>query len=154
MRPLVVLHYSELGLKGGNRPLFEQKLRREIKRVLSPWKGQVHLSQARLWAFLDPGADRPAVVEVLEKVFGLAWFSWGFSVERTEESLRNAAHKLLEENKTAKTFALAAKRLDKRFSLTSEQICRRLGDSLRQKTGLNVDLDAPDIKITIDVFEK
>jgi thiamine biosynthesis protein ThiI len=75
---VVVVHYAELGLKGGNRRMFERKLMEDIRARLSPvHAGRVRLESARVLVELTENHSPDAVRAELGKVFGVAWFAFG-----------------------------------------------------------------------------
>lgn len=57
-----------------------------------------------------------------------------------------------DEGKSWQTFAIAATRGDKKFSLTSKEIEIKLGDFVRKEFGKKVDLEAPDVIFYTEVF--
>ncbi|MEM3026767.1 MAG: tRNA 4-thiouridine(8) synthase ThiI, partial [Thermoproteota archaeon] len=76
MKRVCVIHYSEIGLKGHNRPFFEKMLVRNVRRLLSGITDPgVKRIQGRL-VFPLNGADPQRVEESLMKVFGISWFAF------------------------------------------------------------------------------
>jgi hypothetical protein len=58
MKEVVVVHYSELGTKGGNRRVFERKFADDVRRRLGPLALKVRLDSARVLVEVAPGKDR------------------------------------------------------------------------------------------------
>ena len=67
----------------------------------------------------------------------------------------DALEMLADELRQAKTFKVNAKRSDKKFALTSPEICREVGGFLLSKIpSLKVDVHNPDIIVTVEVRDK
>ena len=73
LRPVVLVHYHELGLKRGNRPLFLRHLGRNLRRAISDL-GPVSLRQVsgRLLLELDEHPAPAAVRDRVRRVCGVA----------------------------------------------------------------------------------
>ncbi|HOG48452.1 MAG TPA: tRNA 4-thiouridine(8) synthase ThiI, partial [Anaerolineae bacterium] len=71
---LILLRYGELALKGGNRPVFLRKLRRNVRACLraSGLEGQVESAGSRL--FVHTGQVEQAIAP-LQRVFGVVSLS-------------------------------------------------------------------------------
>ena len=65
MKPVVLIHYSEIGLKGGNRAFFERVLRDNLRRALSG-TGYRKIHWLRGCFVIDPGESR-SVFKALDK---------------------------------------------------------------------------------------
>ena len=50
---LYLIKEGEISLKGGNRNLFEKRLRHNIKDKLSGWNSNIEKQKGRLYLFLD-----------------------------------------------------------------------------------------------------
>jgi thiamine biosynthesis protein ThiI len=145
-----VVHYSEVALKGRNRPDFIRILRRNIRRALaSDREASLELDEGRF--LLRTSADPEDVVGGLSKVFGVAWFAKTSLVGRGYQNLRDAALEVARRG-GAGTFRISARRTDKSFALDSMEIERRLGAEVVQETRRRVDLSNPDESIHVDVM--
>ena len=152
-----IIHYHELALKGRNRPFFEQRLVHNLRSVLHDLRvTRVDVLQGRIRVPLADDVLWEAVRDRLRRVFGIANFSLAHST-----SLRNNS---LEELKNAvgqavrplpfRTFRVSTKRADKRYPKTSMEIDREIGSYVRELTGKQVDLCAPDLTIHIETLLK
>jgi len=156
MKEVLLIKNGELALKGLNRGTFEDILVKNIKRRLlaSVGKFQFTKSQSTIVAEAkDEDADFEKAVEVLSKVFGIAAFSRAAVCEKDFESIKDTALEYLGDDlRQAKTFKVNAKRSDKRFPMTSPEICREVGAHLlRNIHSLSVDVHNPDITVTVEV---
>jgi thiamine biosynthesis protein ThiI len=144
------VHYSEVGLKGKNRPEFIRSLRRNIKRAVST-AGQtsVELSEGRFLVSTD--ADTKEVERRLSKVFGVAWFAPSSVVEPEYAKIREAVLAWAHAGSGGK-FSIAVRRTDKTFHPGSMEMERRLGEDVVRETGRKVDLSHPDESVHVDVI--
>ncbi len=153
-RYTIVIHYSEIGLKGGNRPFFERVLKENIERKLPP-TCSVSLAQKRLFVECAEETDYSKARDALEKVFGIAWFAGAFRVEPTME----AVSRLIEEKGSillgkAKTFRITASRADKSFPFTSNEIAEKVGKQVEDLFRRRVELREPGVAIYIEVLPR
>lgn len=156
MKEVLLIKNGELALKGLNRGTFEDILVKNMKRRLlaSVGKFQFTKSQSTIVAqAMEEDADFEQAVEVLKKVFGIAAFSRAAVCEKDFESIKKTALDYLGDDlRNVKTFKVNAKRSDKRFPMTSPEICREVGAHLlRNIHTLSVDVHNPDITVTVEV---
>ena len=129
----ILIRYGEIGLKGKNRSFFEDQLAANIKLAL---KGnQIQLIKEYKQFILK--ADDTAL-EKLKAVFGIAWFAPVVMVKNEAEAITAAALKLIEPKKT---FAVQA----------HHDLEVSLGESIRTKKKITVDLDHPEQIIYVAV---
>lgn len=159
MKEVLLVKNGELALKGLNRSTFEDMLVKNIKRRLlaSVGKFQFTKSQSTIIAEpVDEDVDFEQAVETLKKVFGIAAFSRAAIAEKDFDSIKDVALEYLgDELRQVKTFKVNAKRSDKKFPMTSPEICREVGAHLlRNIKTLSVDVHNPDITVTVEVRDK
>ena len=148
----VVVHYAEIALKGRNRPRFEQLLRRQLRRVLSPLGcSSVRSLYGRLLVELPSGVDFEKVRRRIEQVFGVAYFSRATVLEPTLEELRRGVDALVDQA-SFETFGVRVRRADKKHPWTSNELCRELGARIVQRTGKKVDLSNPDLWVELHLL--
>ncbi|HOQ98744.1 MAG TPA: tRNA uracil 4-sulfurtransferase ThiI [Anaerolineae bacterium] len=151
---LILLRYGELALKGGNRPVFLRKLRRNVRACLraSGLEGQVESAGSRL--FVHTGQVEQAIAP-LQRVFGVVSLS---PVVETPRDLEAMAQEAVRQAVAAglgpsRSFRIAARRADKHFPYTSPEIGRALGAAVCQATNARVDLsDSADVSIGVEVM--
>ncbi len=155
---IVLLKYGEIALKGLNRPMFEQKLLRNLEKALEPaGKFKIHKSQSML--YVEPeedGIDMDDAIARMQKVFGIVNICPAVSCEKDMESIAKTTIECLKEmDVEGKTFKVEAKREDKQFPLNSPQICQQMGGViLKNVKGLSVDVHNPDILVQIEIRKK
>jgi thiamine biosynthesis protein ThiI len=145
----VIVHYSEIGIKGKNRPYFEKMLVSNIKRSLG--KGpEVKRLSGRI--IIKPNKRSKDVRERLGKVFGISNLCLGFECKPDLKNIEDLVLKGVK-SKKFRSFKIDSRRGDKKFKYTSEQINIRLGDMVR-KMGFEVDLENPDLTVFVEVADK
>lgn len=156
MKEVLLIKNGELALKGLNRSTFEDILVKNMKRRLLASVGKFSFvkSQSTIVAeAVDEDADFEKAVETLKKVFGIAAFSRAAVAEKDIDNIKDVALSYLgDELRGVKTFKVNAKRSDKRFPMTSPEICREVGAHLlRNIRSLSVDVHNPDVIVTVEV---
>ena len=159
MKEVLLIKNGELALKGLNRSTFEDMLVKNIRRRLlaSVGKFQFTKSQSTIIAEpVDEDIDFEEAVETLKKIFGIAAFSRAAIAEKDFDSIKDVALEYLgDELRGVKTFKVNAKRSDKKFPMTSPEICREIGAHLlRNIKTLSVDVHNPDVVVTVEVRDK
>jgi thiamine biosynthesis protein ThiI len=159
MNDVVVIHYSELGTKGGNRRAFERQFAEDIRRRLGSMALKVRLESARVIAELPSPYSRENIERSLDQVFGVAWYAFGTLFPWSPESPRfekieEAALVEARRDPRLKTFRINARRSMKTYPLSSQDICVRLGGSVVAGSGLTVDLHQPDVVIQVEVLTR
>jgi thiamine biosynthesis protein ThiI len=152
--PCVLVHYSEIGLKGRNRPLFERQLAANIRRVFGDEAPvEVRRLFGRYLVEVPAGTPPRLVEERLKRVFGIAYFAHALAVPAVLEAIEAAAAQVVADRAFA-TFAVRAKRADKSFPVDSQGINVAVGAHLRRVTERRVDLTAPDLTVHIEVVDR
>ena len=148
---VVLIHYHEIGLKGRNRGRFERQLCTNVTRALKGLpRGAVRRLSGRIILELPPDAGIEAIRERLVDVFGIANFSEAIRVPNTIEDLRAGAWDAVRK-KDFRSFKIAARRGDRSFPLTSEEINRDVGAHVQTLSRARVMLDDPDLTCFIEV---
>ena len=150
----IVIHYSEIALKGKNRRHFEDALLRHVRQALGSLVREVRKRQGRLVCRPVEDADPQQVCEILSRIPGVVNFSLGHSAPKDIEAIGGRAVTLLA-GRDFTTFGVKTKRTDKDFPLTSEEISRAVGGAiLRGLEGKKVDLTNPDLWLYIELTGK
>lgn len=154
MKEVILLKNGEIALKGLNRRSFEDMLVKNTRRRLNSLCGwQFHIAQSTVTAIPDEEIDMDEAVDICSKVFGFVGLSKALSVEKDMDVIREQTGIYLEDELlAAKTFKVNARRADKKFPLTSPEICAEMGGVLLSKyPHLSVDVHSPDLTVNIEV---
>src|SRR5580658_2961389 len=161
--PVIVVHYHELWLKGGNRRFFLGKLFTALRQSLGgipieriEQPGDRFLVRLRPSPSLDAeAASLEAAIRRVQRVLGVAYYAVAHPVERDLDAICRAAWAEVEPLRFA-TFAVRAKRSDKKFPHGTMQIEAAVGryllDQLRAAgRDVRVDLSAPELTCHIEI---
>jgi thiamine biosynthesis protein ThiI len=147
--PLFVVHYSEVALKGRNRPEFIRALRHNISKSLANLRPEIDSRDGRLLVKVEAGAADAE--ERLARVFGVSWFAEVSTVPREYSAIQSEV--LAQAGRArASTFRVSPRRSDKSFAISSHEMAMRLGADVASATGMKVDLSEPALDIHVDVI--
>ncbi len=169
MDRVLILHYHEIWLKGGNKNYFLSRLIAAVKRALAdlPVESLLFVSERLLLVPKEEGA-LPAMLERLRRVFGLAYIAPARRValrqaqgpERSRgasdvAAMGKVACEMVAE-KSPLNFAVRAKIADQDFAMNSMELERALGrvilDHLRAtRSDTRVKLKAPEVTCWVEV---
>ena len=158
--PCVLLKLGEIVLKGRNRQQFERILQGNIRAAVRGTGVPVELRQREGVILLrvadgkqrgDPGWTQAAgqIAERVRDVPGIVRVCQPLRVVKTPEAVTAAAVALTKGRRG--TFAIRARRRDKRFALTSGQLSVLIGREIVEAHGLGVNLSRPDTEVFIEV---
>lgn len=155
MKEVLLIKFGELAMKGLNRRTFEDILVKNLRRGLSDiGKFEIKNAQSTLTVIpVEEEVDLEAAADRASKVFGIAALSRACVVEKDMDAISQAAGEYLrEELEDSTTFKVEAKRSDKKFPLTSPQICMQVGEALLQQfPHLSVDVHHPELTVTVEI---
>lgn len=150
----VVVRYHEIALKGGNRPRF---VRRLIANLRDATTGLGVLGadsrQGRIVLRLAPAAPVDRVCDRVAHTFGVANYSVAVELPADLDAIRAAVVDCARAEPFT-TFAIRTRRADKSFPLTSPQLGALLGAAVAAEVGGRVDLDAPELPITVEILPR
>jgi len=130
-----------------------EQLKQNVKTLFSDCgMGAIRGEGPRMIAELPDGLDEAIVRERAGLIFGLQNFSISRPVPLEIEALKAAAIDAARAQKSARSFRIRTKRSDKRFALSSLEIDRETGAAVKEAIGLAVDLDNPELTISIEVM--
>jgi thiamine biosynthesis protein ThiI len=157
--PCVLLKLGEIILKGKNRQQFERLLQDNIRRAVRDLGIPIRLWQREGVIVLRiPGgasggitaeAAADLMAERMRNVMGLARVCRAVRVAKDPEAAAQAAVELTAGRHG--TFAVRARRRDKRFPLSSGQLAALIGSRIQQEYGYPVNLRTPDTTVFVEV---
>jgi thiamine biosynthesis protein ThiI len=152
MTPSIVVHYTEIALKGKNRPWFLGRLVRNLRAAVSDLDvKEVRPLMGRIELVLGPTADRGQVAERIRRTFGIANFSHASRAPLELDSLAATIIKDLE-GQSPSTFRVSVRRADKRFLMTSPQVEREIGGRIKAAFGWPVSLAAAELTVHVELL--
>lgn len=158
MKEVILIKNGELALKGLNRSTFEDVLVKNIRRRLKS-AGDFNYVKSQSTIIIEPKNDEcdfEAAEEAVSKVFGIAGYSRAAITEKDFDKVIEISGDYLKDAlSAAKTFKVEAKRSDKKFPLTSPEICREMGGHLLSLyPHLKVDVRNPELTVMVEVRDK
>ncbi len=155
MKEIILIKNGELTLKGLNRCNFEDILIKNIRKSIRDL-GECNIRKAQSTIFIEPkdeSFDFSEALERIKRVFGIAGFSRACVCEKSmDDIIAKSPAYLRDDLKKVKTFKVEAKRADKRFPLTSPEICREVGGVLLSHfPHLSVDVHNPDLVVNVEI---
>jgi thiamine biosynthesis protein ThiI len=133
--------------------MFEDRLLKNVRAALGGNLKRVYKRYGRLICELDKGSNLTLIKEVLQKLPGIAYFSFAHRAALDIEKIKSRILEILGEKKF-KTFKIFAKRSYKEFPLTSLEINKVLGELVIEKLRKKVDVVAPQLRVWVEICEK
>lgn len=155
-----LIKYAEIGLKGKNRYLFEDALTSHIHHALKRLDGKFTVTKeaGRIYAQAAEEFDYDEVVEALKRVFGIAGICPLVRIEdRGYDDLKQQVIRYIDEAYPDKnfTFKVNARRANKQYPYTSDQINRDLGEVILEAfPETKVDVHHPEVLLNVEVRMK
>lgn len=158
MKEIILCKFGEIALKGLNKSNFESTLVKNVRRRLKSI-GNFELEKAQSTLYVTPAdenADIDLALDSLKKVFGIVKLYKALELDKSMDAILNDSLDYLSDALSdASTFKVTAKRADKRFGVTSPQICIDLGEKILQTfPHLSVDVHEPDVTVSVEIREK
>ena len=153
----IICHYSEIGLKKGNRSFFEKCLIDDIKKKIP---SELFLSVSRISGRIlvkltdDAYKSKEKLKGALLSVFGISSFLFCTRDDQEINSISDTAINLLEKERF-KTFKIETKRSEKSFSMNSQEVNAQVGEAVLKKIpNVKVQMDNPDMICFIEIVGK
>ena len=144
----IIVHHSEITLKGQNRRYFEKKLAENIKDALTGAK--VVRASNRL--IVETNEDEKTAESRLKKVFGISNFVFAEECGTDFREITKVTVKMLDGKLNGKTFKVEAARSDKSYPMNSMDIEKKLGAAIVDAYGAKVSMKKPDITVRAELL--
>ncbi|MBQ8489049.1 MAG: tRNA 4-thiouridine(8) synthase ThiI [Pseudobutyrivibrio sp.] len=154
-----LIKYSEIGVKGKNRYVFEDALVRQIKRALDNVEGHfiVKKQSGRVFVSVEGEYDFDEAVDALQHVFGISAICPTVVVpDEGFDKLAEAVVKYVDEEFEDKNFSFKVfgRRANKQYPMTSMEVAAEVGARLLDAfPEMSVDVHNPDRIIYVEVRE-
>lgn len=135
---VIIVRYSEIGLKGNNKGDFEKRLVNNIRESLKQQK----INDFKVERKFSRIIIESNVINInLTKVFGIYSYSFAKKAEELSmDGIKNTVEFFLNDFNDKTTFRVSAKRLQKQFPINSMQIEKEIGAFIVEKTNALVKL--------------
>jgi len=149
----VLVHYSEIALKGKNRTWFVGRLVRNLHGALVGLHiKEVRTPIGRIEVVLGQPDVLPEVLDRLSRVFGIANYAVARHVPLEFEPMAEAVVSMLPPKESAKTFRVFVRRADQKYPIPSPELARDLGSRVWTARGWKVDLDHADLVVSVEII--
>ena len=149
----IMVRFGELSTKGKNKKDFIRILADNIRRGLVDYKDlSYEIRYDHIYIALN-GTDYDPVISVLKDISGIRSVSLVYRLEKDMAKIKADSLEMIK-NEEGKTFKVLAKRSDKKFELTSEEITRAVASNILKNTSLKVDVHNPDIPLNIEIRDE
>lgn len=159
MKKVILVRYGEIILKGLNRPVFEDKLVRNIRYSLYGM-GKINVIKSQGRIYIEPDSDEydfDTAIAKLTKVFGIVSVSPVWKIRSDFDEIKTHTLEMVNDllgRKQLKTFKVETKRGNKRFPMESPEISREVGANILENIHtLTVDVNNPDFIVYVEVRE-
>ena len=149
MREVLMMRFSEIHLKGLNRPYFMRMLVERIKEAVKEVHGHVWLSDSRV--YVSAADDMDEALRRTRKVFGVHSVCRAVEMDKSDfTAVCEQAASLLKDKQGS--FKVEARRSDKRYPLDSMDLNREIGHYILEKLPhLTVDVHTPDHRVYVEI---
>ena len=163
MSSVLLIKYSEIGVKGNNRYIFEDMLVKNIKNALKVLSGPftVRKAQGRVYIEYEEN-EYDEAIEALKKVFGIKWICPvtqfdPVGINELRENVVDFFRKTYfpqgyDPDAQPLTFKVNCRRAQKTYPLNSMEVNMEAGEALLEAfPSLNVDVHDPEIMVNIEI---
>lgn len=158
MKNIFLVKYGEIGIKGKNRFIFENRLIDTIRNNLKDL-GNFHIFKDQGRIMIHPEheiLDEEQVLEKLTKIFGIVAVAYGsmeeeVSMDVIKKLSLSHMQKLCKDKRVS--FKVETRRSDKKFPLNSMQVSAAIGEYLLNELGdqVYVDVHHPEVLLSIEL---
>jgi tRNA uracil 4-sulfurtransferase len=149
---IFVVHYHEISLKRGNRPLFLRRLQENLVRAVGDLgPARVEQLPGRIVLSLDGDLDAGAIADRIGRVFGVANFALAERTQPDMEALKRAVDRATE-GRRFDSFRITARRAFKTSPLSSLEMNRALGAHVLARHPVRVSLEHPELNVHVEVL--
>lgn len=155
-----LIKYAEIGTKGKNRFMFEDALIKQIRFALREVDGSFEVTKesGRIYVTAEGDYDYDDTLEALKRVFGIADICPMVQIDdRDYENLKKHVVEYMDKVYPDKnlTFKVVARRGDKRYPVSSDQINRDMGEAILEAfPQMRVDVHNPDVLLRVEIRQK
>ncbi len=150
MRNIILIRYSEIHLKGGNRGFFEKALLKNLRNAVKEFGAKVNKTGSRYVVSEYKPENEEQLCTNIKRVFGV--HSYSRAVE-FNNNLNDIEEYFKDYKIYTKSFRVTTKRADKSFPLNSQELAIKIGGMIFKNNTAEVNLHNPETEIIIDIRE-
>ncbi len=146
---------GEIALKGGNRIMFERRLRANIRGKIKPYECTMDKTKGRVFLYVDSSCPKERIEKALDTTFGITGWAPSFRCDNKDiETILEKADEILSSRPFGESgsFKVEVRREDKAYPLSSVEVACRVADVVEKYyPSLTVNLKKPDYTITVEI---
>lgn len=146
---------GEIALKGGNRVMFERRLRANIRGKIKPYECTMDKTKGRVFLYVDETCPKERIEKALDTTFGITGWAPSFRCDNKDiGTILRKADEILSAHPFADSgsFKVEVRREDKAYPLSSVEVACRVADVVEKYyPSLTVNLKKPDFTITVEI---
>ncbi len=151
MKPVIVLHFGELMLKGKNQSFFIKILIQNIKNFLDKKNyNKIIRKEGKIVVEIRDALFHPTLVGSLKKLPGISNLAFGYQTKPDLDQIQKIALQIAKEN-PAKTFKIQTSRSYKKFTLNSMEVSKQVGGFVKAQTKMQVNVTTPELLIRVEI---
>lgn len=158
MERVILVRYTEIHLKGLNRPYFEQKLVDNMRSALRGIPSSIDREHGRIYVMDIPDVQFDEAISRLTRVFGIHSVSPALAVDKDWQSVCSTAYMLMDkeiEKNPNFSFKVFARRSDKHYFMNSDGINRELGHLILERyPSVRVDIHKPEVSLSVEIRDR
>ena len=158
MERVILVRYTEIHLKGLNRPYFEQKLVDNMRSALRGIPSRIDREHGRIYVMDIPDVQFDEAISRLTRVFGIHSVSPALAVDKDWQSVCSTAYMLMDkeiEKNPNFSFKVFARRSDKHYFMNSDGINRELGHLILERyPSVRVDIHKPEVSLSVEIRDR
>ena len=132
---LYLVKEGEIALKGGNRIMFERKLRGNIRSKLKPYQSRMDKSKGRVYVSVEDSCPREQAEKALSTTFGITgWAESERCREKSMEAIMEKTEEILSRNPFSSqgSFKIDVRREDKSYPLDYHAVACDMDDNVEK----------------------
>jgi len=150
----ILVHYAEIGTKGGNRKMFEKCLMRNLDDAgAGLGLGDFRREPGRVSASVGDPERVPEIIDRLRMIPGVAWLAPAVALKPDLERITAVAVARAVEHPDS-VFRVDTRRTDKTFPMDSLAVNRHVGAAIVAATGRTVNLRDPEYTYSVEIDKK
>ena len=155
----IICHYSEIGLKGKNRPFFVKLLRKNIKSAVNSISSDIikdiYKTRDRIIIALYECDDKiiDTLTPILSNIFGIAYFCPTLKIDTSITSIKDQALFMLKDE-SFDSFRITARVSSSVFPYSKMKLHELVGSFIQDSLNKKVNLTEPDINCYVDVISE
>ena len=155
MKPIIIATLAEASLKGKNKKVFTNSLKKHIKYKMKESE-LIYKLEEEDKKFIIRFEDFETIERaslILSNVVGLSWIYWGYEVEPKSEIIKEAIVKIIDIN-IPKTYRFTAKVYKKNIWASTSDFVIEFASFIKERYNLKVDLEEYDLEIISKVWNE